>query len=179
MPGGARRDRGTAPGPSQQKGRELMSEQGPPAIERPPDPSPEVGARPSPEPLGQADDAEVGDDRRDIDEVDDAEPDDTVSGMPPEGAADDPYAPGAGTYSYTGSDIPYASLSALQERSFGKADDRPASPAPMPTAQASRGSMAETKIGLWGSPASGKTTYLAALRHAVSQSDSTSGRWNI
>jgi hypothetical protein len=38
---------------------------------------------------------------------------------------------------------------------------------------------AQTKIGLWGSPASGKTTYLAALRHAVATSDGSCGRWTI
>jgi len=32
------------------------------------------------------------------------------------------------------------------------------------------------KIGLWGSPGSGKTTYLAALRHAVN-TDPANGRW--
>ncbi len=35
------------------------------------------------------------------------------------------------------------------------------------------------KIGLWGSPGSGKTTYLAALPHALSGTDSSIGRWNI
>jgi hypothetical protein len=36
-----------------------------------------------------------------------------------------------------------------------------------------------TMIGLWGSPQSGKTTYLAALRHATSQGGSQYGKWNI
>lgn len=35
------------------------------------------------------------------------------------------------------------------------------------------------KIGLWGSPQSGKTTYLAALRHAVGIEDSDYGRWSV
>jgi GTPase SAR1 family protein len=35
------------------------------------------------------------------------------------------------------------------------------------------------KIGLWGSPSSGKTTYLAALRHALTHTDGSVGRWNM
>jgi hypothetical protein len=35
------------------------------------------------------------------------------------------------------------------------------------------------KIGLWGSPASGKTTYLAALPQALSNTDGSVGRWTI
>ena len=35
------------------------------------------------------------------------------------------------------------------------------------------------KIGLWGSPASGKTTYLAALRHAVGVGAAGYGSWTI
>jgi GTPase SAR1 family protein len=35
------------------------------------------------------------------------------------------------------------------------------------------------KIGLWGSPGSGKTTFLAALRHATIDMNSQSGRWGI
>lgn len=35
------------------------------------------------------------------------------------------------------------------------------------------------KIGLWGSPASGKTTYLAALQHALDHPDGSIGRWTI
>lgn len=35
------------------------------------------------------------------------------------------------------------------------------------------------KIGLWGSPQSGKTTYLAALRHSTGTGDSGCGSWNI
>jgi hypothetical protein len=35
------------------------------------------------------------------------------------------------------------------------------------------------KIGLWGSPQSGKTTYLAALRHATGIGDTGCGSWNI
>jgi hypothetical protein len=35
----------------------------------------------------------------------------------------------------------------------------------------------EIKIGLWGSPQSGKTTYLAALRHATNEA--TCGSWNV
>jgi hypothetical protein len=38
---------------------------------------------------------------------------------------------------------------------------------------------AEGKIALWGSPASGKTTYLAALRHAVGPGNTGLGHWNI
>jgi hypothetical protein len=37
----------------------------------------------------------------------------------------------------------------------------------------------QAKIGLWGSTGSGKTTYLAALRHAVSHPDPSSGKWVI
>ena len=36
----------------------------------------------------------------------------------------------------------------------------------------------EVKIGLWGSPSSGKTTFLGALRHAV-QTDRAMGKWAI
>jgi len=36
----------------------------------------------------------------------------------------------------------------------------------------------EVKIGLWGSPSSGKTTFLGALRHAV-QTDKAMGEWTI
>lgn len=35
------------------------------------------------------------------------------------------------------------------------------------------------KIGLWGSPQSGKTTFLAALRHATGTGDTGCGSWNI
>ena len=35
------------------------------------------------------------------------------------------------------------------------------------------------KIGLWGSPASGKTTYLAALPQALSNTDGSVGRWTV
>ena len=35
------------------------------------------------------------------------------------------------------------------------------------------------KIGLWGSPGSGKTTFLAALRHAAIEMNSQSGQWGI
>jgi len=35
------------------------------------------------------------------------------------------------------------------------------------------------KLGLWGSPQSGKTTYLAALRHATGAGDNGCGSWNI
>lgn len=35
------------------------------------------------------------------------------------------------------------------------------------------------KIGLWGSPGSGKTTFLAALRHATIDVNGQSGRWGI
>ena len=35
------------------------------------------------------------------------------------------------------------------------------------------------KIGLWGSPGSGKTTFLAALRHAAGDMNAQSGRWGI
>ena len=35
------------------------------------------------------------------------------------------------------------------------------------------------KIGLWGSPQSGKTTYLAALRHSTGAGDNGCGSWNI
>jgi len=35
------------------------------------------------------------------------------------------------------------------------------------------------KIGLWGSPASGKTTYLAALPQALSNTDGSVGSWTI
>lgn len=35
------------------------------------------------------------------------------------------------------------------------------------------------KIGIWGSPASGKTTYLAALQHALSHTDGSIGRWAL
>jgi hypothetical protein len=35
------------------------------------------------------------------------------------------------------------------------------------------------KIGLWGSQESGKTTYLAALRHALGVSENNYGRWNV
>jgi hypothetical protein len=44
----------------------------------------------------------------------------------------------------------------------------------LPTARAP----GEIKIGLWGSPACGKTTYLAALRHAV-DIDPADGRWVV
>jgi hypothetical protein len=36
-----------------------------------------------------------------------------------------------------------------------------------------------TKIGLWGSPQSGKTTFLAALRHAVGVPENEYGDWTI
>lgn len=35
------------------------------------------------------------------------------------------------------------------------------------------------KIGLWGSPGSGKTTFLAALRHAANDMNGQYGRWGI
>jgi GTPase SAR1 family protein len=35
------------------------------------------------------------------------------------------------------------------------------------------------KIGLWGSPSSGKTTYLAALRHAAGDTNIDCGTWGI
>lgn len=35
------------------------------------------------------------------------------------------------------------------------------------------------KVGLWGSQGSGKTTYLAALRHALGTANSMNGSWNI
>jgi hypothetical protein len=39
--------------------------------------------------------------------------------------------------------------------------------------------MPPIKIGLWGPPSSGKTTYLAALRQAVLSADRSIGQWNI
>jgi GTPase SAR1 family protein len=47
------------------------------------------------------------------------------------------------------------------------------------TAAPSASAAGQTKIGLWGSTGSGKTTFLAALRHAVSQEDRSSGKWVI
>jgi hypothetical protein len=35
------------------------------------------------------------------------------------------------------------------------------------------------KIGIWGSPASGKSTLLAALQHATGNADRSLGRWNL
>jgi hypothetical protein len=35
------------------------------------------------------------------------------------------------------------------------------------------------KIGIWGSPASGKSTLLAALQHATGHADRSLGRWNL
>jgi hypothetical protein len=46
-------------------------------------------------------------------------------------------------------------------------------------AQPSAAGVQPTKIGLWGSPSSGKTTYLAALRHALTHTDGSVGRWSI
>ena len=38
---------------------------------------------------------------------------------------------------------------------------------------------ATTTIGLWGAPGSGKATYVAALQHALSQTDASVGRWAL
>jgi hypothetical protein len=46
-------------------------------------------------------------------------------------------------------------------------------------AQPSAAGTPPTRIGLWGSPGSGKTTYLASLPQALSGTDSAIGRWNI
>jgi transcriptional regulator with XRE-family HTH domain len=45
-----------------------------------------------------------------------------------------------------------------------------------PAARLDEGSI---RIGLWGAPQSGKTTYLGALRHAVGTSERDYGRWTI
>ncbi len=52
--------------------------------------------------------------------------------------------------------------------------ERPSSRSPSPAVA----SADDVKIGLWGSPSSGKTTFLGALRHAV-DTGRTSGRWVI
>ena len=49
-------------------------------------------------------------------------------------------------------------------------------PQPVSSPTAEEGAV---RIGLWGSPASGKTTYLAALRHAVGNRSGDCGIWNI
>ena len=58
----------------------------------------------------------------------------------------------------------------------------PSTPAADPGEAASRSAPAakgEIKIGLWGSPQSGKTTYLAALRHTLGVQGGESGKWNL
>jgi hypothetical protein len=59
------------------------------------------------------------------------------------------------------------------------ADVRSPGPPVAPVAPASAVAVAESeiKIGLWGSPQSGKTTFLAALRHATNEA--TCGSWNV
>jgi len=65
-------------------------------------------------------------------------------------------------------------------RESPEARSRPAQQAAVRTPRASRAAASpdDVRIGLWGSPSSGKTTFLGALRHAV-ESDRASGRWNI
>jgi energy-coupling factor transporter ATP-binding protein EcfA2 len=41
------------------------------------------------------------------------------------------------------------------------------------------GGAAPTTIGLWGAPGSGKATYVAALQHALLQTDASVGRWAL
>lgn len=85
-------------------------------------------------------------------------------------------ASGFGGYSFTGSAIPYSSLrvgepSRALENGQAASERTMAVPAAMGANQ--------VKIGLWGSTASGKTTYLAALRHAIGGVDTSNGSWNI
>jgi hypothetical protein len=57
--------------------------------------------------------------------------------------------------------------------------DRAAAPSNVRQADYPQPSEGAVKIGLWGSPQSGKTTYLAALRHATGAGDTGCGSWNI
>ena len=54
----------------------------------------------------------------------------------------------------------------------------PAPAAPAPAAAAAAAVSDEVRIGMWGPPASGKTTFLAALRFAVG-TDRANGRWAV
>ena len=59
--------------------------------------------------------------------------------------------------------------------------DTPVTAVPRLEARPGRAPAGNTlKVGLWGSPSSGKTTYLAALRHAIgTASRANIGSWNI
>jgi len=58
--------------------------------------------------------------------------------------------------------------------------DTPATVTPRQEVRPSRTGQEALKVGLWGSPQSGKTTYLAALRHAIgTASRANIGSWNI
>jgi hypothetical protein len=81
---------------------------------------------------------------------------------------------------------------------IGDEEDSPASVVPLPLSplrdlgsaeglgtgqppggrQSGAGAPDEIRIGLWGAPGSGKTTYLAALRHAM-RVDPANGKWSI
>ncbi len=67
----------------------------------------------------------------------------------------------------------------LLPRRPGLAGREPTGSGPSPgrhlTAAAPSG---EIRVGMWGAPASGKTTYLGALRHALDV-DPANGRWNV
>lgn len=65
-------------------------------------------------------------------------------------------------------------------RSAGERQARAADLSRRDTADTSGGlDPGTTKIGIWGPPGSGKTTYLAALRHAVAHAHESCGQWAI
>jgi len=90
--------------------------------------------------------------------------------------------PGPGQYSYVRANVPFGSYT-RDGRSFqetGVDTGAQAMYQPQPLSVPIRTVSGDTvKIGLWGSPASGKTTFLAALRHATAAAGEDCGIWGI
>lgn len=95
----------------------------------------------------------------------------------PGSAQPEPASPTGGTSGYRAPGTPSPGQSASTPAASPAS--APLRVVPPPAQGLPRSAEGAVKIGLWGSPQSGKTTYLAALRHAAGTGVAGSGAWNI